>query len=91
MDKTSPLNKLIDTTETLINCNSELNKINKENIRFIKQIHERQEKILICFGKLYKFLNSKNEKTWEEQNHIEEIFDLITHAENNDEQKCEGM
>ena len=41
--------------------------------------------MLVCFGKLYKFINSKNEKTWEEQNHIDELFDLITHSEKDGE------
>ena len=81
MDKTPPLNQLIDTTETLIDCNRQLNKINKENFKLIKQLHVRQKKMLVCFSKLYKFINSKNEKTWEEHNHINELFDLITHSE----------
>ncbi len=61
--------------------NQQLVKANNNYFDLIEKLNERQEKILVCFGKLYKFINSKNEKTWEEQNHIKEIFDLITHSE----------
>ena len=81
MDKTPPLKQLIDSTETLIDTNQRLSQINKDNFGFIKELHERQEKMLTCFRKLYKFINSKNEKTWEEHNYVNELFDLITHSE----------
>ena len=80
MDKTPPLNQLIDSAETLIATNQRLSQINKENYKFIKELHERQERMLVCFRKLYKFINSKNEKTWEEHIYVNELFDLITHA-----------
>lgn len=81
MDKTPPLKQLIDSAEILIDANQRLSQINTENFNIIKKLNERQEKILICFGRLYKFINSKNEKTWEEHNYVNELFDLITHSE----------
>lgn len=90
MDKTPPLRQLINYTKQLMDSNEELVKANNNYFDLIEKLHERQEKILVCFGKLYKYINSKNEKTWEEQNHINELFDLITCSENNDGQKCEG-
>ena len=62
MDKTSPLKQLMDSNETLIDTNQRLSQINKDNFGFIKELNERQEKMLACFGNLYKFINSKNEK-----------------------------
>jgi hypothetical protein len=81
MDKTPPLRQLIDNTKLLIDNNEELVKANHDYFNLIEKLHERQEKMLVCFGKLYKFINSKREKTWEEHNYVNELFDLITHSE----------
>jgi hypothetical protein len=81
MDKNSNLRQLIYQTKQLMDSNEELVKANNNYFHLIEQLNERQEKILKCFGKLYKFINSKNEKTWEEHNHVNELYDLITHTE----------
>jgi len=86
MDKILPLKQLIDKTKLLIKSNQQLVKSNNDYFDLIEKLHERQEKMLICFGKLYRFINSKNEKTWEEHNYVNELFDLITHTEKDSEE-----
>ena len=81
MDKTPPLKQLINNTKLLMNNNEELVRANNNYFDLIEKLNERQEKILVCFGKLYKFINSKNEKTWEEHRYVNELFDLITLSE----------
>jgi hypothetical protein len=81
MDKTTNLRQLIDHTKKLMDSNEQLVQANHNYFKLIEQLNERQIKILKCFGKLYSYLNSKNEKTWEEHNHVNELFDLITHSE----------
>ena len=89
MDKTTNLRQLIDHTKQLMDSNEQLVKANNNYFNLIEQLNERQEKILKCFGKLYRFINSKNEKTWEEHNHVNELYDLITHTEIDERQKLE--
>jgi IS30 family transposase len=81
MDKTTNLRQLIDHTKQLMYSNEQLVKANNNYFHLIEQLNERQEKILKCFGKLYRFINSKKEKTWEEHNLVNELYDLITHSE----------
>ncbi|NQX98481.1 MAG: hypothetical protein HRT73_11470 [Flavobacteriales bacterium] len=81
MNKTPLLSQLINYTKQLMDNNQQLVKTNNDYFNLIETLNDRQEKMLICFGKLYKYINSKNEKTWEEHNHINELFDLITHTE----------
>jgi hypothetical protein len=81
MEKTTNLRQLIDHTKQLMDSNEELVKANNNYFDLIEQLNKRQEKILKCFGKLYRFINSKTEKTWEEHKHVNELYDLITHSE----------
>ena len=85
MEKVPPLRQLIDHTKQLMDNNQQLVKTNNDYFNLIEKLNERQEKMLICFGKLYKFINSKNEKTWEEHNYVNELFDLITHSKKDSE------
>ena len=81
MEKTSHLKQLINHTKQLMDNNEKLIKANSNYFDLIEKLNKRQERMLVCFGKLYKFINSKNEKTWEEHHYVNELFDLITHSE----------
>jgi hypothetical protein len=64
-----------------MDSNEQLVKANNNYFNLIEQLNKRQGKILKCFGKLYRFINSKTGKTWEEDNHVNELYELITHSE----------
>ena len=74
------IEKLVASNTTLIEVNQQLSEANHKNTEIIKKLSKRQEKILSCFSQIYKFTNSKNEKTWIEHNYMKELFELITNA-----------
>jgi hypothetical protein len=81
MDKTLPLKQLINNSKQLIESNQQLVQANNNYFELIEKMNQRQEKMLACFGRLYQYINSKNEKTWEEHNQIKELFELITYTQ----------
>jgi hypothetical protein len=81
MEKILEIQQLLKNNEQLIESNQQLVKTNNAYLSLIEKLNKREEKILKCFGKMYRIINSKNEKTWEEHNHLNELYELITHAE----------
>jgi len=85
MENLHPIKQLINNANLLISNNRNLIKSNSDYLDLIEKLHQREEKMLVCFGKLYKYMISKNDKTLEEQSYINELFNLITHLEKNEE------
>lgn len=82
MEKATELQQLINATETLINSNKQLTKVNTEAFELIRTQLKKEADLLEECGKLYKLLHSKNNKTWEENDSIEILYRLITRTEN---------
>ena len=83
MDKTSQLRQLrqlINATETLIDSNKQLTKINADAFELIKENQQKEKELLTHCGKVYTYLQSKITKTWEEKESIDILFNLITHT-----------
>lgn len=81
MPKTLPLQQLITSTKQLMENNQQLVKTNAESSDLLEKPYNRQEKILICFGQVYQLINTKKDKTWEEEKCLAQLLALITYAE----------
>ena len=84
MKKTSQLQQLLNATETLIESNKSLIKINATAFNMIKENQQKEKKLLAHCGKIYNYLQSKITKTWEEEESMQLLYQLITHAKNNE-------
>jgi len=80
MQKTTELQQPIKSNETLIENNIQLTKINSDAFELINESIKKQKELLTHCGKIYKFLQSKTNKTWEEKESIDVLYDLITHT-----------
>jgi hypothetical protein len=78
MKNTDPLTQILEANNTLIDTNKKLSQTNKHRFERIKELNKNQKKMSVCFNKLYKFINSKNNKTWEETELTNELFEIIT-------------
>lgn len=80
MRKTIELQQLIKATEKLIDSNKQLTQANAEAFELIRNKLKKEEDLLAHCGKIYKFLQSKINKTWEEEENIRLLYNLITHT-----------
>jgi len=87
MDKAIHLEQLSNSNKLLKENNDLLIKTHTKTSALFDEISKKQEKILTCFGKVYSFINSKNNKTWEEHEIVEELYDLITNSKTGDTEK----
>ena len=82
MNTKEPINKLIESNKTLIDTNKELIQINKDQLKYIEDISAINKQMSVSFGKLYKYINSKNNQTWEERKISNELFEIVTQNNN---------
>jgi len=85
MNLESSLNQSIDTVQTLSETNSLLTNMVDNGIGEALDSTKRYMELINHCGKIYEYLNMKNNKTWEEKESLELLFKLITgkeHAEN---------
>ena len=87
MDKLSHVELLDKSNKLLSESNDLLIKTHIKTATLFEELSRKQEKILTCFGKVYCFINSKNNKTWEEHEIVEELYDLITNSKTGDTEK----
>ena len=81
MNNQEAIKQLIESNKTLIYTNEKLTQNNIEYFELLKGQTEREKKMLICFGKIYKLFKSKTVKTWEEESLSTELFEIVSYKE----------
>ena len=81
MEKINELNRVMEINDKLIESNSELVSINAHFYELITNRLKKEERLLAQCGKLHRFLQSKTNRTWEENEMMEDLYALITHSE----------
>ena len=74
MNLESSLNQSIDTVQTLTETNSQLTNMLDSEIGYNKKYME----LINHCGKIYEYLNKKNDKTCEETESLKILYHLIT-------------
>lgn len=72
--------RIIAITEKLIDSNKHLAEVNASALKLVANSQQTERGLLAHCGKIYKYLNSKNTKTWEEEEIINTLYQLITHS-----------
>ena len=81
MDNTDQLEQLIFTNSKLTQISERLVKANEQAMELIKSSLQKQEELLAHCGKVYNYLDSKGNKTWEEQESMDILYQLITQTQ----------
>ena len=80
MKNITELQQLINTTEKLVESNQQLVKINADAFELIKENQKKEKDLLAHCGKMYRYLQSKIDQTWEEKESMGILYRLITHS-----------
>lgn len=74
------IEKLTTTNKLLVETNERLIQANMQALNLSKSYLESNKQLLAQCGKIYKYLDSKNEKPWEEKESLDILYSLITHS-----------
>jgi len=78
MNLESSLNQSIDTVQTLSETNSLLINMVENGIGEVLDSTKKYMELINHCGKIYEYLNKKNDKTWEETESLKILYRLIT-------------
>ena len=81
MNLESSLNQSIDTVQTLSETNSLLTNMVENGIGEALHSTKKYMELIHHCGKIYEYLNKKNDKTWEEKESLKLLYNLITGGE----------
>ena len=73
--------KLLQTNELLIEMNEKLVTANLKATELAKICLDNNHQLFAICSKIYKYLDSKINKTWEEQESLDILHNLIFHTE----------
>ena len=79
----TPESKTIDIIKNLSESNAQLVRMTDDGIGEALYSTKRYIELIQHCGKIYEYLNRKNDKTWEEHEMVEELYDLITNSKIN--------
>ncbi len=74
------LKQSIDTIQKLSESNARLTHMTEDTFNTAFAAIDKCEKLMEHCAKIYNYLNMKKNKTWEEKESLDILFDLITHS-----------
>ena len=81
MNKETTESKAIDIIKNLSESNAQLIRMTDDGIGEALYATKRYMELIQHCGKIYEYLNRKNNKTWEEKESLEILLSLITYTE----------